>query len=744
MHPAESQQHAAELRQAFLRHLPKRVDRVCRRGRQLLRAGWDINALSLLHRDAQALAGAAGRYGALEASETLYALELALQPFVEGAALPDAAQGERIAGLVQRLASLVQSLSLRGLEGGAERPSPAPGPFGATTPLHRPAPPAYWRRFGLPDLERAPPAAAPAPTPVAPPAPAARPPAESAAAARPPARPAVTARRIYLLDPGEPLLSQSAQLLREEGHDVESFASAEEFLEVLGALTPDLAIVAGLDEAGLRTIGDRLRQARQRGGSRVLLMVIGERDDLPSRLAALRAGADAFHGRGIGAAELVAEVREQLRAEPADAYRVLVVEDDRSQALFAESILRNAGFETRSETDPLRVLAVLEEFEPDLILMDLYMPNVDGMELTAIIRERERFVGVPIVFLSGEQDEEKHFAALDAGGDDFLAKPIRPKHLISAVTNRIRRARVSRRAQRDPARRDPATGLYQRPLRDRPRERGAGRRGRGERRPAVPGDRRRPGPARAPDARRLRDPLRPARRAVRRRGRRVGAVRALQRPRLHRLPSRGRGAGARHAGTAPARTDSPARPGVRRRGDPGRDRRRSLPARSRLRRRRGAARRRGARRARGARAARTAGAGAARDAGAHGRARRRRPRRDTARRHRHRRPRLPVSADPSGDRPRRADLPAAAAAPRLLGCAAHRQPRSCPSPSASESCSRSIASPSAARSAPSPSGCMRGARSRCSSPSPRPRSTAASTARGCSACSRPGASRESA
>ena len=88
------------------------------------------------------------------------------------------------------------------------------------------------------------------------------------------------------------------------------------------------------------------------------------------------------------------------------------------------------------------------------------MPNCSGMELTAIIREREAFINTPIVFLSGEHDEEKHFEALNAGGDDFLSKPIRPKHLISAVTNRVRRARTLGRRTQSSNPRDAVTGLY--------------------------------------------------------------------------------------------------------------------------------------------------------------------------------------------------------------------------------------------------------------------------------------------
>jgi diguanylate cyclase (GGDEF)-like protein len=94
--------------------------------------------------------------------------------------------------------------------------------------------------------------------------------------------------------------------------------------------------------------------------------------------------------------------------------------------------------------------------------MDLYMPNCDGIELTALIRERDQFINTPVVFLSGEHDAEKRFDALSAGGDDYLEKPIRPKFLISAVTNRVRRARLLNRrvAQVNP--RDAVTGLYDR------------------------------------------------------------------------------------------------------------------------------------------------------------------------------------------------------------------------------------------------------------------------------------------
>jgi PleD family two-component response regulator/EAL domain-containing protein (putative c-di-GMP-specific phosphodiesterase class I) len=464
MRAAQETQHAAELRQAFLRHLPKRIDVLRRRGRRLCAEGWDINALSMLYHDAQSLAGASGKYGVLDVSEPLYALELMLQPFVREERVPDPEATARVQSLIERLDKLAPQsaaeVRLTPVVGESVDPD-----SGVST--QRIAPPQYWRRH----VGDAPPAV---PVKAAAPAAAAADPGDdtSGMSTRParerkakrgkPEPGPGSGKRVFVLSDGSASCTALTEMLGREGHAVEVIADAAEFTEVLSALTPDLVILGAGFEDSLDRIGERVRSARQKGGHRLSLMALAENDELPARLRAMRAGADAFVSLHTEPEQLLEQARELLEGERAEPFRVLIVEDDRSQALFAESILRNAGMETQAETDPLRVLAVLDEFRPDLILMDLYMPNVDGMELTAIIRERDAFVSTPIVFLSGEQDQDKHFAALDAGGDDFLAKPIRPKHLIAAVTNRVRRARATHRRVRRSNLRDPVTGLYER------------------------------------------------------------------------------------------------------------------------------------------------------------------------------------------------------------------------------------------------------------------------------------------
>ncbi|MDN5781736.1 MAG: response regulator, partial [Luteimonas sp.] len=142
-------------------------------------------------------------------------------------------------------------------------------------------------------------------------------------------------------------------------------------------------------------------------------------------------------------------------------YRVLIVEDDPSQAMFAESVLAGTGMQARVVGVSSEVMAAMDEFRPDLVLTDLHMPGLNGTEITTMIRANPDFAHTPIVFLTGDADPETQFEVLQVGADDFLTKPVRPRHLIAAVESRVRRARTLER-QRSGDGRHPATGLYTR------------------------------------------------------------------------------------------------------------------------------------------------------------------------------------------------------------------------------------------------------------------------------------------
>jgi len=156
---------------------------------------------------------------------------------------------------------------------------------------------------------------------------------------------------------------------------------------------------------------------------------------------------------------------EQPEPAGADRFRVLIVEDDRSQALFAEAILRGAGMEAEVVAIPEQMMATLERFAPDLVLMDLHMPGISGTSLTEQIRQHPLFQNIPVVFLTGDQNPDSELDALEHGGDDYIVKPVRPRHLVVSVQSRIRRARAIgqvRQTAVEPIL-HPITGLLTRP-----------------------------------------------------------------------------------------------------------------------------------------------------------------------------------------------------------------------------------------------------------------------------------------
>jgi CheY-like chemotaxis protein len=226
------------------------------------------------------------------------------------------------------------------------------------------------------------------------------------------------------------------------GYGVTSCADVREVEAALDA-NAVLALVIGAD-----SLADWLtKHHTEAGGSssaRVPLVVLSDHDIIDVRLAAMRCAAEVVFVLPEDE-DRVAPRLAGLIADRSEPYRVLIVDDDNSMRLFCASVLRHNALETRAVATPEEALQVLHEFTPDVILADLYMPQISGFELLALFRAHPRTAFTPVVLLSGDSDTEKRFAALHIGGDDYLTKPIRPRHLVAAVTSRARRARWMRR-----------------------------------------------------------------------------------------------------------------------------------------------------------------------------------------------------------------------------------------------------------------------------------------------------------
>jgi len=119
-------------------------------------------------------------------------------------------------------------------------------------------------------------------------------------------------------------------------------------------------------------------------------------------------------------------------------HRILVVDDEPNIREVVELYLRREGYEVEVTADGAMALAAIEQRTPDLIVLDLMLPVLGGMQLTRALRQGE--YDIPIIMLTAKVSEEDKIAGLEVGADDYLTKPFSPKELVARVKAVLRRA----------------------------------------------------------------------------------------------------------------------------------------------------------------------------------------------------------------------------------------------------------------------------------------------------------------
>jgi len=123
------------------------------------------------------------------------------------------------------------------------------------------------------------------------------------------------------------------------------------------------------------------------------------------------------------------------------AAEVLVVEDEPDIRALIVHHLTEAGFRCRTAADGPEALARLRASAPDLVVLDLMLPGIDGLELTRRLRAEPAWAALPIIMLTAKADEVDRVVGLELGADDYVAKPFSPKELLARVRAVLRRAR---------------------------------------------------------------------------------------------------------------------------------------------------------------------------------------------------------------------------------------------------------------------------------------------------------------
>ena len=374
----------------FAERLPERLREVEEGWRQVQETAWSEEAVKTLHRLAHSLAGAGATFGFLGVTEAARDLEKPLKAIVQSAAPhPDD--------------SVVEGL-LDGLRRAA-KPADA-------APQAAPSPQEPQEAFPGQRVETAP-------------------------AAEP------EQLVVLLLESDPDLGAQLARQLGRFGFRVRLLDGIDEIEDQMEHEVPR-AILMDLDAPTPPSDrAQRIASLRRRSPA-VKIAFLSSRTDLEARLEAVRAGGEAFFTKPVDVGTLVERLDLLTGHGPGEPYRILILDDDPDLALYYAEVLTAAGMQAMASGNPLEIMDSIAAFQPDLILLDVYMPACAGSEIAAVLRQREGTLSTPVVFLSTENGIDEQLAALSLGGDEFLTKPIAPWHLVAAVTARARHARLLR------------------------------------------------------------------------------------------------------------------------------------------------------------------------------------------------------------------------------------------------------------------------------------------------------------
>lgn len=263
-------------------------------------------------------------------------------------------------------------------------------------------------------------------------------------------------RLVYLCD-DEPLtLKQLATQLACFSYETVSFLDPQSLCDAMLLRRPDAVIMDINFPIGQNAGIEALAAIRQKTGRAVPTIFLSARDDFAARMRAVQAGGEAYFLKPALPIDLVAAIDTLTNQHLAEAYRILIIDDEPEVAAYHGIILQEYGMTIYQLSDSARVLQVLAEFRPDIVLMDMYMPECNGRDLATLIRQVPDYIGLPIVYLSSETDRSKQFSAMRVGAEGFLTKPVVPEDLVSAVAIRAERMRTLRSLMA----RDSLTGLF--------------------------------------------------------------------------------------------------------------------------------------------------------------------------------------------------------------------------------------------------------------------------------------------
>lgn len=254
---------------------------------------------------------------------------------------------------------------------------------------------------------------------------------------------------IYLVEDDDIFAQELQSDLEQLEFDVQVFNNATEFEHAFKKQQPAIIMMDVVLENGGTSGAESIARLKQEYNLFPPVIFISSRNDMEARLASARAGATRYFVKPLDMKKLNQTISGLTAPSNVSEFRILAIDDDTDLLDFYSAVLSGAGMEVKTLNNPMLCLEEMTHFKPDVIIIDLYMPECNGYELAEVIRQDDEWRLIPIIFLSSETNVNLQLAAMNQGGDDFLVKPIIAEHLEAAVIARAKRSRWTSRLNTD-------------------------------------------------------------------------------------------------------------------------------------------------------------------------------------------------------------------------------------------------------------------------------------------------------
>jgi diguanylate cyclase (GGDEF)-like protein len=256
---------------------------------------------------------------------------------------------------------------------------------------------------------------------------------------------------VLLVDDDSDMIASIKALAKKNLISIVPASNAAEALEAIKKRKLDGAIIDVNEENQDRLFGlvGKLRSTKE--GQNLPIAVMSVENTVVNRVAAAHAGASQFLHKPLNVEELIDTVREFSSSVSGLNSKVLIVDDDHFFTDHIAEILKSEGMEVSTLNEPVSILETLDRDAPDILLLDVNMPKISGFDLCRMLRSSTLWKNLPILFLTAESDPKVRLECFQAGGDDYIEKPVVKEELLARIGVRQERIRMFKeRADQDP------------------------------------------------------------------------------------------------------------------------------------------------------------------------------------------------------------------------------------------------------------------------------------------------------